>query len=81
MTQLGGKEGMELTLDRQLRGVAGWRQTETDRWKHELVTARTQDVQPRDGLHAVLTLDSVLQHILDELVRMERPGRCRARRR
>jgi len=64
VTQITGKEGIELTLDRQLSGVAGWRRTEKVRGK-ELVTARLENVEARDGLNAVLTIDSVLQLILE----------------
>jgi cell division protein FtsI/penicillin-binding protein 2 len=62
--QIAGKEGMELTLDQQLSGVAGWRSTEKVKGK-ELVLGRWENVQPRDGLNAVLTIDSVLQLILE----------------
>ncbi len=65
VTAIAGKEGIELTLDSQLKGVAGWRSTEKVRGR-ELVTARTEDVRPRDGQNAVLTLDSVLELILED---------------
>jgi cell division protein FtsI/penicillin-binding protein 2 len=39
--------------------------TETDRQKRELVALRDQDVQARDGLNVVLTLDSAIQHIVE----------------
>ena len=45
--------------------MAGWRVTETDRQQHELVALRDEDVQPRDGLNVVLTIDSAVQHILE----------------
>lgn len=64
MPQIAGREGMELTLNEQLSGVAGWRSTERVKGK-ELVTARRENVQPRHGLNAVLTIDSVLQMILE----------------
>jgi cell division protein FtsI/penicillin-binding protein 2 len=60
-----GKDGIESTLNSKLAGVRGWRKTETDRQRHELVALRDQDVEPRDGLNVVLTIDSVLQHILE----------------
>jgi cell division protein FtsI/penicillin-binding protein 2 len=63
--QLVGRDGIEHTLDAKLAGVFGWRQTETDRARRELVTLREQDVEPRDGLNVVLTVDSVLQHIVE----------------
>ena len=60
-----GKDGIEFTLNSKLAGVPGWRKTETDRQKRELVALRDQDVEPRDGLNVVLTIDSVIQHILE----------------
>lgn len=65
VTQIVGKEGIERTLDSKLAGVRGWRLTETDRQKRELVTLREQDVEPRDGLNVVLSIDSVIQHIVE----------------
>jgi cell division protein FtsI/penicillin-binding protein 2 len=60
-----GKDGIEMMLDSKLSGVPGWRITETDVRGREMVTLREQDVEPREGLTAVLTLDSVIQHILE----------------
>ena len=60
-----GKEGIEAVLDSKLTGTPGWRVTETDARKRELVSLRRQDVAPRNGLNAVLTLDIGLQHIVE----------------
>lgn len=60
-----GKDGIERSLDAKLAGVRGWRVTETDRPGRELVPLRQQDVEPRDGLNVVLTIDSVVQHIVE----------------
>jgi cell division protein FtsI/penicillin-binding protein 2 len=60
-----GKEGIELSFDSKLRGVRGWRLTETDRHKREMVNLREQDVEPRDGLNVVLTIDSVVQNMVE----------------
>src|ERR1051326_159230 len=65
VTQIVGREGIERTWDTKLAGVRGWRLTETDRQKRELVTLREQDVEPHDGLNVVLTIDSVIQHIVE----------------
>jgi len=65
VSQISGRDGIELALNSALSGVAGWRVTETDRQQHELVALRGQDVQARDGLNAVLTIDSVIQHIVE----------------
>ena len=63
--EIQGKDGIEMMLDSKLSGVPGWRITETDVRGREMVTLREQDVEPREGLTAVLTLDSVIQHILE----------------
>lgn len=65
VSELAGIEGIERTLNGKLAGVAGWRVTETDHSRHELVTLRGQDVEPRDGLNVVLTVDGVVQHIVE----------------
>jgi len=64
--QLTGKDGIEKSFDTKLEGVRGWRVTETDRQRRELVTWREQDVQPRDGLNVVLTIDSVIQSSVEQ---------------
>ncbi|MBT5322788.1 MAG: penicillin-binding protein 2, partial [Verrucomicrobiales bacterium] len=60
-----GKEGIERVLDSKLVGSRGWRVTETDSRKREVVALRQQDVAPRNGLHVVLTIDSGVQHIVE----------------
>jgi cell division protein FtsI/penicillin-binding protein 2 len=60
-----GKDGIELVLNSKLSGVGGWRQTETDRRRRELVALRQQEVEARDGLNVVLTIDAGLQNILE----------------
>lgn len=61
-----GREGIEKTFDLKLRGTPGWRVTETDSKARELVTLREHDVQPEDGLNVYLTIDSVVQHIVEK---------------
>ena len=65
VSQLSGRDGTELVLNSALSGAAGWRVTETDRQRRELVALRDEDVQARDGLNVVLTLDSAIQHIVE----------------
>jgi cell division protein FtsI/penicillin-binding protein 2 len=60
-----GVEGIERAFNSKLRGVRGWRVTETDSRRREVVSLRDQDVEPRDGLNVVLTIDSVIQHHLE----------------
>jgi cell division protein FtsI/penicillin-binding protein 2 len=63
--QPSGRDGIELILNSALGGVAGWRVTGTDRQHRELAALRDEDVQPRNGVNAVLTIDAVIQHILE----------------
>ena len=65
VTEIIGRDGAELSLQKYLSGVAGWKVTETDRAQRELVALRDEDVHPRDGLNAVLTIDAAVQHILE----------------
>ena len=65
VSQIAGRDGIELALNSALGGVAGWRVTSTDRQQRELVALRDEDVQPRDGLNVVLTIDAAMQHILE----------------
>jgi cell division protein FtsI/penicillin-binding protein 2 len=65
LTEICGRDGIELTLDSKLRGVRGWRVTETDNQAREVVPLREEDVAARDGLNVVLTIDSVIQHIVE----------------
>jgi cell division protein FtsI/penicillin-binding protein 2 len=60
-----GQDGIERSFNSKLAGVRGWRLTETDRPGREVVPLREQDVEPRDGLDVVLTIDSVVQHVVE----------------
>jgi len=63
--QLTGVDGIELVYNDKLSGARGWRVTELDSRKREMVALRDQDVPARDGLNVVLTIDSVVQHRLE----------------
>jgi cell division protein FtsI/penicillin-binding protein 2 len=65
VSELCGRDGIEFKLDAKLKGVRGWRLTEADRRNRELVALRGQDVEPRDGLNVVLTIDTVVQNIVE----------------
>jgi cell division protein FtsI/penicillin-binding protein 2 len=65
VAEMTGRDGIELTLNQKLAGARGWRLTEASS-KGELVSRREQDVRPRDGFNAVLTIDSVVQSIVEE---------------
>ena len=64
-TETTGLDGLELQLDSKLDGVRGWRETEFGGNRAELIMNRQQEVVAQDGLHAVLTLDGAMQHILE----------------
>jgi cell division protein FtsI/penicillin-binding protein 2 len=66
ISEIVGTDGIEKTMDDRLSGVAGWRSTETDRKGRELVSLRNQDLGARDGLNVVLTIDSVIQNMLEK---------------
>jgi len=60
-----GLQGIEYAFNSKLVGVRGWRRTEMDKRQRELVAYRDEDIEPRDGLNVVLTLDAGLQHIAE----------------
>jgi cell division protein FtsI/penicillin-binding protein 2 len=65
VTEIVGQDGIERSFNSKLAGVRGWRVTETDRKLREVITLRGQDVEAQDGLNVVLTIDSVIQHIVE----------------
>jgi cell division protein FtsI/penicillin-binding protein 2 len=65
VSKIVGRDGIELAMQKQLSGVAGWRVTETDKAQQEMVAWRDEDVFARDGLDVVLTIDSAVQHIVE----------------
>jgi cell division protein FtsI/penicillin-binding protein 2 len=65
LSQTVGRDGVELMMNSALSGVAGWRLTQTDRQKRELVALRDEDVHARDGLNVVLTIDAAIQNIVE----------------
>jgi cell division protein FtsI/penicillin-binding protein 2 len=65
VTEMVGRDGIEKTLNNKLSGVRGWRLTETDRQRRELINLREQNVEPQDGLNVMLTIDSVVQNIVE----------------
>lgn len=65
VSEIAGLEGIEKSFNSKLAGIRGWRVTETDRQRRELVSLREQDIESRDGLNVVLSIDSVLQNIVE----------------
>jgi len=60
-----GRDGIELAMQNKLSGVDGWRVTATDKYHQERVELRGDEVNARDGLSVVLTIDSAVQHIVE----------------
>ena len=65
VNELIGRDGIEAWFNSKLTGIRGWRVTEADNWRREIVVYREQEVEPRAGLNVVLTLDLVIQHIVE----------------
>jgi cell division protein FtsI/penicillin-binding protein 2 len=66
--ELFGYDGIEKSFNSKLSGASGWRVTGVDSRDHELVALRDEDVQAHDGLSVVLTIDSVVQHIVETVL-------------
>ncbi len=65
ISELFGYDGIEKSFDGKLEGASGWRVTGMDSRKNELAQLRDEDVQARDGLNVVLTIDTAVQNILE----------------
>ena len=61
-----GQMGVEKIFDKHLQGTLGWRTTETDSRRRELVAFRSMEVDARAGLDIHLTIDSGVQAIVEE---------------
>lgn len=57
--------GAEKHLDLYLKGQDGWIESEKDGARRELAQFRTREVDPVDGHDVVLTIDSVVQSIIE----------------
>ncbi|MEZ5276419.1 MAG: penicillin-binding protein 2 [Opitutaceae bacterium] len=57
--------GVEYALDFYLRGQDGWYESERDGRRNEVARFRTRDIPEADGLNAVLSVDMVVQHIVE----------------
>ena len=65
VTTLSGKDGIEAWFQQKLCGHRGWRVTEKDNRNREIVVYRGQEVEARPGLNVVLTIDVVIQSIVE----------------
>jgi len=58
--------GLERYLDFYLRGENGWLESERDGLRHELAQFRSREVAPSDGYGTVLSIDTVVQHMVED---------------
>jgi cell division protein FtsI/penicillin-binding protein 2 len=58
--------GAEHHFDLYLKGQDGWIESEKDGARHELAQFRSREVPAQDGNDVVLTIDSVVQHIIED---------------
>ncbi len=57
--------GIEQMTDYYLRGQDGWRETERDGRRRELLQFRTREIPPVDGLNIELSIDRMIQDIVE----------------
>ncbi len=60
--------GVERIFDYYLRGQDGWRETERDGRRREVARFRDREVEPTDGLNVELTIDQMIQHVVEKEV-------------
>jgi cell division protein FtsI/penicillin-binding protein 2 len=58
--------GLERYLDFYLHGQNGWLESERDGLRHELAQFRSREVAPSDGYGTILSIDTVVQHMVEE---------------
>jgi len=63
-SELVGRAGIEKSFNSELSGASGWLVTGVDSQDRQLVPLRDEDVSARNGLTVVLTIDSVIQNIV-----------------
>ncbi len=72
--------GVEAFADAYLRGISGWREIERDGKRVERAEFREREVPASDGWSVVLSIDTAVQHIveqeLDALVEKFRPQKA-----
>jgi cell division protein FtsI (penicillin-binding protein 3) len=61
--------GAERHFDLYLKGEDGWIESEQDGARRELAQFRSREVPVQDGNDVVLTIDSVVQHIIEDELR------------
>jgi cell division protein FtsI/penicillin-binding protein 2 len=70
-----GVEGIEGSMNDVLRGEDGYRYYERDRKGREIAAFRGEFVEPKNGRHVRLTIDSTIQNIVEEVLDENGPDR------
>jgi cell division protein FtsI/penicillin-binding protein 2 len=65
-SEMFGCDGIEKFFNDKLSGASGWRVTGVDSKNNELAALQDEDVQAKNGLNVVLTIDAAVQHIMEE---------------
>ena len=60
-----GLEGVELYYNKELTGEPGWRRSSKDAKQREIASLEEAVLPARDGNSVLLTIDEVIQHILE----------------
>jgi cell division protein FtsI (penicillin-binding protein 3) len=61
-----GSAGIEQRWDSYLKGRPGFRQSERDGQRREIMTRRTLEIDPQEGADIYLTLDQNIQHFVEK---------------
>ncbi len=61
-----GLEGLELLFDEKLKGEAGWRHLIKDARRKTVLFNERESIPPKNGYNLVLTIDSIIQYIVEE---------------
>ena len=61
-----GLEGLELLFNEKLRGKPGWRHLVRDARQRTVLLNEEESIPPLNGYNLVLTIDSVIQYITEE---------------
>lgn len=64
-----GLEGVELYYNSYLSGIKGWRLAQRDAKRREIICWGYKSILPTDGYNLVLTIDSVIQNIVERELR------------
>jgi len=64
-----GLEGLELSLNDELKGQHGWRSLVRDAKRRTVLFNERECVPPQDGYNVILTIDSVIQYIVEEEIK------------